>query len=132
MSPPVSSVLPPGPAAAGVRVRRCARHTEREAVARCPACGGAFCRECVVEHGGRLLCSACLAREAALAAAVARPARDWLAVLGRGTALAGGVLALWLLFYGVGATLLKVPPNFPDGSVWKDVGNNLDSYDNEP
>jgi len=129
MSPPAPAVLPPAPAASGVRSRRCARHPEREAVARCPACGGAFCRECVVEHGGRLLCASCLAREAALAAAAARPGRARLAALGRGAALAGGVLALWLLFNGLGTTLLKVPPNFHEGSVWKDAGKNLTAPD---
>jgi len=129
MSPPAPAVLPPMPA---VRARRCARHTEREAVARCPACGGAFCRECVVEHGGRLLCAACLAKEAAEAAAAARPAPQRLPAAGRALGLATGGLALWLLFYALGALLLKIPPAFHDGAIWQHPDQASDQPEDAP
>jgi len=57
----------PSPESAGTpppvrRLWRCRRHPERPAAARCPECGEPHCRECVVEHEGRILCAACLAR----------------------------------------------------------------------
>lgn len=109
---------PSGTDSAGLRLhtRRCLRHPVREAVAQCPACGGAFCRECVVEHDGRVLCADCLARAAA-AAASARPPR--FTALGRAVAAAAGGLVLWLCFYELGALLLKIPPGFHDGTVWQ-------------
>ncbi|MCC5843346.1 MAG: rhomboid family protein [Verrucomicrobia bacterium] len=39
---------------------RCRNHADREAVARCPECGHTFCRECIVEHEGRMICKECL------------------------------------------------------------------------
>ena len=42
--------------------QRCWNHEAREAACRCPACGRSYCRECVSEHEGRLLCAACLSR----------------------------------------------------------------------
>lgn len=99
--------------------RKCVRHTEREAVARCPSCGGDFCRECIVEHGGRILCAACLAKEAKTAttrptrsAAIARRVADALVT-------AACVLALWLAFYALGQFLKALPPDLHEGTVWK-------------
>ncbi len=43
----------------------CFNHPDREASARCPACGNFFCHECVVEHGSRIICASCLAKETA-------------------------------------------------------------------
>ena len=40
--------------------QRCFNHAAREAVARCPACGHYFCRECITEHDDRVICAACL------------------------------------------------------------------------
>ena len=40
--------------------QRCLNHPAREAVARCMACTGYYCRECVVENEGRLTCATCL------------------------------------------------------------------------
>jgi hypothetical protein len=83
--------------------QRCWNHEGREAVCRCPECGRSFCRECVTEHHGRLLCAACLAR-------LARPAetrtqgRNLLAAV----MLFGGVLLAWLLFFGAGEGILAV------------------------
>jgi hypothetical protein len=109
----------PARAEADLHTRRCARHSTREAAARCPACGEYFCRECVVEHEGRLLCSSCLARKTArrarrlpLGLAVRR-------VCGLGLA----VLVAWAAFYAVAALLLKLPPNFHDGTIWRSLGN---------
>jgi hypothetical protein len=40
--------------------RRCFNHAGREASARCPVCGKDFCRECITEHKGKMLCVNCL------------------------------------------------------------------------
>jgi len=97
-----------------IHQRRCLRHGDREAAARCPACGGFFCRECVVEHKGRLLCTSCLAAESA--ASVARRAR--LLGLGRQLLLAAAVLTAGLLFYGFGCLLMAIPPSVHEGTIW--------------
>ncbi len=100
-----------------MHARRCARHSTREAAARCPSCGEFFCRECVVEHDGKLLCSTCLAR---LTGATEQRRERWAHVRRSAAAVAGG-LALWLCFQGIGSLLLKIPPRFHDGSVWKEI-----------
>lgn len=111
------SAVPVVPAAAGggLHLRRCVRHASREAAARCPACEQYFCRECVVEHEGRLLCSSCLARSAG---AAGRGQRRWARVR-RAAALSSGVLVLWCLLYLLGLLLLRIPPDYHDGTVWK-------------
>jgi hypothetical protein len=50
--------------ATGLRHARCLFHPLREAAARCPHCGGTFCRECVTDEEGRLACPPCLRRMA--------------------------------------------------------------------
>jgi hypothetical protein len=111
-APPIP--LPPG-GLGQLHARRCVRHPTREAAARCPGCGEFFCRECVVEHDGKLLCSTCIARRVA---ATGRRA-ERLAAVRRFASAGGGVLALWIVFYWVGALLLKIPPDFHDGTIWK-------------
>ena len=49
-------------AAAGLRHARCLFHPLREAAARCPHCGGTFCRECVTDENNMLACPPCLRR----------------------------------------------------------------------
>ena len=48
--------------AAALRHARCLFHPVREAAAKCPRCGGTFCRECVTEEEGKLACPPCLRR----------------------------------------------------------------------
>jgi hypothetical protein len=107
----------PGMAAGGtgLHTRRCARHVAREAAARCPACREFFCRECVVEHDGKLLCASCLAKSAV----AGERRREQLAVLRRAVEATAGTLVLWVVLYALGALLLKVPPDFHDGTIWK-------------
>lgn len=72
------------PAAAGLRHARCLFHPLREAAARCPHCGGTFCRECVTDEEGKLACPPCLrrmARPPALKASLTRRFRQVLAGL---------------------------------------------------
>ncbi|HEY3758110.1 MAG TPA: hypothetical protein VGL42_18290 [Opitutaceae bacterium] len=72
------------------------RHSDREAAALCRGCGMPFCRECVTEHGGRLLCAGCLAAETA-AARRSRTLRTpaWLRF---SAGIVAGVFVLWVLF----------------------------------
>jgi hypothetical protein len=73
----------------------------------------------VVEHGDRLLCATCLARELAAIAAANRRARRLLPAAGRALALGAGILGLWLMFYGLGSALLRIPPALHDGTIWQ-------------
>ena len=89
--------------------QRCWHHVSREAVARCPACHRYYCRECVTEHRGRMICAEC-------AAAENRPdngAERSRAVLWTGFAM-GGMLLAWLIFYYLGMFLARVPSDFFD------------------
>lgn len=99
----------------GLHTRRCIRHSSREAAARCPSCAEFFCRECVVEHDGKLLCATCLARSTV----AGERRRERRATLRRAAEATAGVLVLWLVFYGMGALLLRIPPDFHDGTMWK-------------
>ncbi len=96
----------------------CHHHPERDSVARCPSCGLVFCRECVVEHDGKILCASCM-RNAVKSAQV--PVRKKLNlgpwVLGLKFVVA--LFFLWFCFFGVGRMLLKMPASYHDGSVWK-------------
>jgi hypothetical protein len=95
--------------------QRCCNHPGREAVARCPECRRTFCRECVTEHGDRVLCASCL--------------KQWLATsksphpgLRRSSELLGALLGLataWLFFYWLGQGLLTIPTSFHEGTVWR-------------
>ena len=95
--------------------QRCFHHRAREAVARCPLCTRFFCRECVTEHAGRLVCASCLAK--ADAAGGSRRAR-WQAVLTTGQCLAACLVA-WLFFYGLGRALLLMPDAFHAATLWQ-------------
>lgn len=99
--------------AAPLRLARCAVHPAREAAARCVGCAAYFCRECVTEHGGRLLCAPCL-RAAARPKAAARRGGSAGRLLG---AAAGAALA-WLFFWTLGRSLLLIPSSFHDGTIW--------------
>ncbi|HEY1847911.1 MAG TPA: hypothetical protein VGG37_01835 [Opitutaceae bacterium] len=103
--------------APAIHLRRCARHPDREAAARCPSCGEFFCRECVVEHEGRILCAACLGRleEKAARREGGRPA------VARAATLVAGCLMLWLALFTLGRLLVKIPPRVADGSIWEDL-----------
>jgi hypothetical protein len=95
---------------------RCRNHARREAVARCPECGHYFCRECVTEHDQRLLCASCLSQ----ASPPGREARHYLPQFGRLVLLLASLLTLWLLFYGLGAGLTKIPATIHQGTLWEE------------
>jgi hypothetical protein len=87
--------------------QRCAHHSFREAVAQCPSCKRFFCRECVTEHEGRMICVNCVSVLTRGAHAVERASRARWTV----TAVAG-ILIAWLVFYYLGLTLARIPSQF--------------------
>jgi hypothetical protein len=84
--------------------QRCWNHEAREAACRCPACGRSYCRECVSEHEGRLLCAACLSRIAANRESKSGPAVR----LASPAMIAAGILLAWLIFWAAGASLIAL------------------------
>jgi hypothetical protein len=96
------------PAATPLHLQRCFHHALREAVGRCPSCGRFYCRECLNEHQGRLVCASCLRRMMQ----TPKQKRRWLPALGRVGAAFAGLLLLWLFFYALGAILISIPANF--------------------
>ena len=90
--------------------QRCWHHPAREAVVRCPQCGRFYCRECVTEHAGRMMCAACVASLAGGASGAARFRHAiWVA------SSLGGLLLAWLIFYYLGVALARVPSDFFGG-----------------
>src|ERR671931_1307362 len=96
-------MVPDGPTAPSykastmdLRHARCLFHPLREAAARCPHCGGTFCRECVTDEEGKLACPPCLRRLARPRPPKASPARLFLEVLAGLTAL-GCLAALFFV-----------------------------------
>ncbi len=86
--------------------QRCFVHPSREAVSLCLECRRAFCRECVVDHDGRLICAACLAR-------LNDPAVRRRGVLRRlfsAVGVAFAILLCWILFYMFGRVLMLAEP----------------------
>ena len=81
-----------------IALARCQRHPGREAAARCPSCQQSFCRECITEHEGRMLCLACLTKRSQ--PATGRGA-EWERVGWAAGAVVGGLLA-WQFFLGLG------------------------------
>ena len=98
--------------------QRCLNHAEREAVARCPACGQYFCRECITEHEDRVICAACLRK---LARVPLLQRRGFAGVLRVGQCLLGLLLA-WFFFHLIGEGLLKLPTSFHEGTLWQTGG----------
>ncbi len=94
--------------------QRCLHHPAREAVARCPECGGFFCRECITEHEDRVICANCLKQLVRVNGSV----RLRFAGLPAALFCALGFLIAWLFFYETGRALLLIPTSFHDGTFW--------------
>ncbi|MGA2596933.1 MAG: rhomboid family protein [Bryobacteraceae bacterium] len=94
--------------------QRCFIHEFREAVARCPVCRNSFCRECVTEHQGRVVCTACLKQLHSTKGASQRK----LLRLVSGVLPIAGLLLAWLVFYSAGRILTLIPADVHDGTAW--------------
>jgi hypothetical protein len=90
--------------------QRCWNHGEREAVVRCPECRRFYCRECVTEHNGRMMCAACVAAAGRGQARGKTGVAVWIGLA------AGGLLLAWLFFYNLGLILSRIPADFHGGS----------------
>jgi hypothetical protein len=112
--------------------QRCFTHPLREAAARCPSCGRFFCRECVTEHDGRLVCAACLRSQLA-ASAAQRTGPGWLwktvAATRRSVQFVCCLGTAWFFFHLLGQMLLTLPDQFHEGTFWDQI-NKLQG--NEP
>lgn len=95
--------------------QRCFNHATREAVARCPECRRNYCRECVTEHGDRLICAACLKKLAHLPL----HKRPLVVKLLHTAQCAASFLLLWFLFYLLGEFLLSQPDSFHEATLWR-------------
>jgi hypothetical protein len=82
--------------------QRCWNHEAREAACRCPACGRSYCRECVSEHEGRLLCAACLG----LVTVRSEQTSAGFGKLAPPGMIAAGILLAWLIYWAAGASLI--------------------------
>lgn len=94
--------------------QRCFNHVAREAAARCPQCRRFFCRECIAEHAGRMLCTLCLQQ---LAASLQQNRARW-NLLFLALQFVAALFFLWIFFYTIGIALLKLPAAFHDGALW--------------
>jgi hypothetical protein len=99
---------------------RCLNHASREAAARCPECGNFFCRECVTEHHGRILCATCIQKEVS---STETPSSNWLksgaTIFSSSVQFLTSLLFLWLFFYAIGQLLLSIPDSFHSGDLWR-------------
>ncbi|MCP4347351.1 MAG: rhomboid family protein [Desulfobacterales bacterium] len=94
--------------------QKCFNHHMREAAARCPECGRNFCRECVTEHKGRVLCASCI--NSLLAPSKEKKAR--FNRLKQIFLFLAGITVTWLFFYYLGRILLSLPSSFHEGTLW--------------
>ncbi len=92
---------------------RCFVHATREAAARCPSCRQHFCRECVTEHDGRVLCASCLRK---LTQPEVRRTRN-LSFFTAPFQLLVGLALAWVVFYLVGHVLLQTPSEWHEGKA---------------
>jgi hypothetical protein len=100
-----------------IALQRCWNHGTREAVARCPECGRSYCRECVVEHEDRIICSSCLAK---LMQAAEKPARKWsFRPLLRFAATFTGIIIAWFIFFSLGRSMLAIPDDWHADTIWE-------------
>ena len=95
--------------------QRCFHHGGREAVARCVSCRRAYCRECVAEHGGRMICAACLRRENERAPATPR---RWSRALAGSVLTVVAVFVAWSFFFGLAELLREIPAPVHEGTIW--------------
>lgn len=120
----MASETPTAPAKS-LRHARCLFHPLREAAARCPHCGGTFCRECVTDEEGKLACPPCLRR-------MARPPAPKLSRMRRFRQVVAGLAVLasltTLLF-----AMLRWRVNTPEEhlDVGRFAGDRLNEHDHE-
>ena len=93
----------------GLQSQMCFIHAERPAAARCPSCQKHFCRECVVEHEGRMLCQSCI--EATIETEEKKD-RTVIKSLAGFASASISIALLWVAFYLLGHMLSSIPADF--------------------
>ncbi len=97
--------------------QRCYNHQSREAAARCLECGRSYCRECVTEHDDKVMCSECLKNQTS----ALKEKKKRFGNVFRLIFFAINIIFLWITFYYLGRSLLKIPASFHDGTIWKSL-----------
>ncbi len=95
-------------------LQRCLHHEEREAVAQCPECTRYYCRECITDHNGRVVCKTCLQKLVTPVASQTQFMRRML----RGGMCVVSFYLLWLFFYYLGEIFYQIPETFHEGTIW--------------
>ncbi|MBN2163919.1 MAG: hypothetical protein JXR25_14380 [Pontiellaceae bacterium] len=101
---------------------RCINHEGREAVARCPECGHFFCRECITEHDGMVICAVCLQHRSSNRDE-SEPQHRMAHALERfalGLKFICGLFVFWLVLYAIGQVLISIPEDFHSGKIWSE------------
>jgi hypothetical protein len=93
----------------------CLNHPRREAAARCTSCGQPFCRECITEFEGRMVCSACHRKKSQVKE---NPGYDRAFITGSLQFIIGLAL-LWFGAWLLGRVLLNIPSEFHEGTTWE-------------
>ncbi len=77
--------------------QQCMNHPSRGAAARCPDCENYYCRECVTEHEGRVICAGCMKQ---MVGRGGETSSRWTTLVEAAKVVAG-LVAGWLFFYMV-------------------------------
>jgi len=95
--------------------KKCFNHENREAAAQCPECKRFFCRECVTEHSGRVLCASCLG-SSGHDGGKKFFRFDKPALLVK---FFFGLFFIWICFYYIAFFLISLPSDFHEGVLWQ-------------
>lgn len=82
---------------------KCWYHAARAAAARCPECEKYYCRECITEHEGQVICATCL--DALTTEEEREEQASGLFSIVYGLL---GMLLSWLLFYVISRSLIEL------------------------
>lgn len=120
----------------GVASRKCGIHAGREAAARCPSCGGFFCRECITEHDYKMICAGCLAGllEGREEEEKKRGKAGWAGPVVTLLQAMGGIGIVWFSCFAIAELLRELPPELHSGSMFEEIMMEaqraaLDQYD---
>ena len=87
---------------------KCITHIDREAVARCCQCNQYYCRECIVEHEGDMICTQCLSQNNQ-SLIEKKESSGWISHL---FIFAMSTVLLLFLFYSLGWFISIIPDSF--------------------
>ena len=106
--------------AADLSQKRCFHHARREAAAVCLSCGRYFCRECITEHEGKVVCANCLSADASPDIKKQR-----FLMIRHAFLFLLSLFFLWFLFFYLGRFLFSLPDAFHEGTFWKSIWQNI-------